>query len=72
MKDIMSVTGHKNVVSLDSYINEPNKDERAKMSHILSNFGQNDTAKENQMPNTQIAIATTTAQENIINVQSNI
>jgi hypothetical protein len=39
-KDIMAVTGHKNVTSLDSYIAEPDINERACMSAILGKYGK--------------------------------
>ena len=47
-QDIMSVTGHKNVASLQSYAAGPSGDERARMSGILSAYGANDDNDENQ------------------------
>ena len=34
----MSVTGHKNIASLESYAKGPTVDQRAKMSAILANY----------------------------------
>ena len=39
-KDIMCVTGHTNVQSLDSYTLGPNVHKRAEMSHTLSEYGK--------------------------------
>ena len=36
----MSVTGHKNIGSLDSYIHEPSSDQRSSMCHSLHKFGK--------------------------------
>lgn len=44
-KDIMSVSGHKNSASLDSYAAAPTMNERAKMSNILSNYSKEDHIK---------------------------
>ena len=52
-KNIMAVTGHKNVASLDSYLAEPDTNETLAMSNILSNFGKNITPTIN--PSTAVA-----------------
>ena len=39
-QDIMSVTGHKNVASLNSYAEGPSNAQRAKMSNILGLYGK--------------------------------
>jgi hypothetical protein len=38
--DIMAVTGHRNVASLNSYVQGPSADERAHMSAILGHYGK--------------------------------
>jgi hypothetical protein len=39
-QDIMAVTGHRNVASLESYAQGPGQDDRAKMSNELAMFGK--------------------------------
>lgn len=43
--DIMSVTGHRNVASLNSYASGPSIEERAKMSNKLAVFGKKNTSE---------------------------
>jgi hypothetical protein len=38
----MSVTGHRNLKSLDSYIQAPSDSDRRRISSALQNLGQND------------------------------
>jgi hypothetical protein len=45
-RDIMAVTGHKNVASLDSYIADPYLNERAKMSSILGSYGKDQSTSK--------------------------
>jgi hypothetical protein len=49
-RDIMCVTGHKNVASLDSYLDKPDADERSRMCNIISNFGNNSGEKTKCIP----------------------
>jgi hypothetical protein len=60
-KDIMAVTGHKNVASLDSYIAEPDVDERAKMSMVLANFGKENTKINDNVVQRRVPSATVTS-----------
>ena len=52
-QDIMAVTGHRNVASLESYAQGPTIDDRARMSKELAQFG-----KENE-PESTMEIKTT-------------
>ena len=43
-RNIMSVTGHKNVGSLDSYVREPSLQQRSQMCQSLHKFGKEDNS----------------------------
>jgi hypothetical protein len=45
-RNICSVTGHKNLQSLESYIREPTMDQRKEMCTILHKFGKSETSQE--------------------------
>jgi hypothetical protein len=45
-RNICSVTGHKNIQSLDSYVKEPTMDQRREMCSILNTYGKTEV-KEN-------------------------
>lgn len=52
-RNICSVTGHKNLQSLDSYIKEPTMDQRKNMCTILHNYGKKSNPKTSlALPNT--------------------
>jgi hypothetical protein len=59
-KDIMAVTGHKNVASLDSYIADPDIEERASMSNVLSKYGK---VISNAQSGNSVASGTITSKE---------
>lgn len=70
--DIMAVTGHKNVASLDSYAKGPDMNDRQKMSGILANYGKEDVnnEKENVHNNTRCIALPSASNSSLVKVSS--
>jgi hypothetical protein len=68
--DIMAVTGHRNVGSVQSYVQEPDTSERLAMSDILAKFGKSDTAVSiPQSKATSTATATVTSTSDSVSTE---
>jgi hypothetical protein len=67
-QDIMAVTGHRNIASLESYAQGPTSDDRAKMSKILATFGK----ESNSTININTPATTTTTEVTNYSAMSSI
>ena len=71
-RDICSVTGHKRVESLQSYINTPSTVQRQHMSNILHRYGKKSEDEENCPPEpNEINMAVTVPQNEAVTVPQN-